>query len=861
MYKSYSAVVVAVLLLFTVCSLVPSLPTVVQLVPREPAPEPLNTTVEDAEQRDVQLDMMHFSPSASSEDGICYVARRGVDTIAYFGESEVWYVVGDTLLHLDFPGSTRVIAVGEEPACSVTNYILGNDPTRWRTGLVDCAILRYIDIYPGIDLVYKILDGNLKYEFVVAPHADPSQIRFRCLGADVVEVRGNAIAFWRDGLLIEDSGLVAKQDEIDIGAQFQVGLDDLVGFAVDEYDESKELVIDPLIFATFWGGSGYDDGRKVCVDSANNIYTCGIAGVDFPTVNAYNSTFGGGYQDCFIAKMTPSGTIVFSTYIGGSEWEWPADILITSAGETCVVGQTFSQDFPTKNAMDSTLSGQRDGFILELSSTGDELIYSTLLGGSSTDYIRAVIEDQGFIEVVGSTSSSDFPVTIGTAMNETYNGVMDCFLTQLNATRNGLSYSTYFGGSGADWCHGLVTSDWGYVWVCGITQSTDFPVTTDLSTTSGTMDEDVFVCCFENDFVLKKNLSYSTIVGGGNLDEAYDLVADGLGSAYVTGSTWSTDFPIKNAYDSSYGGGSDSGGDCFVFKLNVGGGSLAYCTYLGGSSDDSATKIILDSHNCPIITGWTRSMDYPTYRAYDSSFGAGIDDCIFTKLNESGNGLQFSTFIGGSGSDSGHEITFDSSGSMILVGSSNSSDFPFVNAIDSQAGDYDAFILKCSADMAYPEISQVSINPENPTETDAVEVIANVVEDNTLDYVELHYRFNDGVWTNNTMELEEGSLNWHGSIPARPAGTTVQYWISASDTSGNERFTGLQSYEVASAVINPASVQLRLAAIGASATVLFGALGFVFKSSIIEKKNDKVAVVIFGVTVFVIVTLIIWRYL
>ena len=660
------------LLLFPMCMLAPSLMTGAPAVSRGTVFESASTGVGEAEQRDVELDMMLFAPSAPNEDGICYVARRGADVIAYFGDSEVYYVVGDASFRLDFPGSVSVAPVGEESTGSVTNYILGNDPSKWKAGLKDCAILRYADLYPGIDLVYRFLDRNLKYEFVVAPHADPSLIQMRYSDADAVDVNDVSVVAVKNGGAVTDAGLMAFQEGnklVDGECVFQAHDGNIIGFSTGRYDTSRELVIDPLLltYSTFLGGSASDGGMMIAVEDGF-VYVTGLAySFDFPTANPYDSALLGDY-DCFVTKFAADGQfLIYSTFLGGSDIEIGVGITVEN-GLAYVSGQTTSTDFPTVNAMDSSLDGASDSFVTKFAGDGQSLIYSTFLGGSVNDEIGRIAVEDGSIYVTGATSSSDFPTT--SAYDSTLNGDYDCFVTKFAPDGQSLVYSTFVGGSGYDEGFGIAVET-GLAYVSGTTQSSGFPtVYAADSTLNGTSD------CFVTKLAADgRSLIYSSLLGGSSDEEAAGIAVEN-GFAYVTGNTLSSDFPVGNAFDSAFDGLTD----CFVTKFALDGSSLVYSTFLGGSLTEMGYEIAVEN-GLAHVTGETFSSDFPTTRAYNSTYG-GNTDCFVTRLAADGQSLVYSTFLGGASYDAPQGIA-EENGFVYVTGFTESPDFPTVNAFDS----------------------------------------------------------------------------------------------------------------------------------------------------------------------------------
>jgi hypothetical protein len=679
MKTRFSAIVIMMLFLLSISALVPTVLFYSDSHSEGSVSEGINTKnvrvmLDEETQSNVQMNMMHFSPSVSSEDGIYYVCHRGADTVAYFGVSQVYYSVDDVSFPMEFQGSNKVIPVGEEPTGSVTNYIFGNVPERWRIGLADYAVLRYHEIYPGIDLIYRIQDGNMKYEFVVQPGADSNAILMRYSNANSIKISEDSVSVLKDGQVMQDTGLWAYQHCTgleDVPCMFRSQDEFTVNFAVGEYDRSQNLVIDPAIhlaYSTFLGGSTHDYGRAIAVEAGYAYVTGYTSSSDFPTANAYDSTFNGNI-DCFVAKFATDGqSLVYSTYLGGSNSEYGYAIAV-EAGYAYITGCTSSSNFPTANAYDSTYNGgNEDCFVTKLATNGQSLVYSTFLGGSVYDCGYAIAVEAGCAYIIGTTSSSNFP-TIN-AYNSTCNGAADCFVTKLATDGQSLVYSTFLGGSTNDYGRAIAVEA-GYAYITGYTESSDFPTANAYdSTFNGNID--CFVTKLATDGL---SLVHSTYLGGSNIEYGYAIAVE-AGYAYVTGFTSSSDFPTINAYDSTYNGNED----CFVTKLATDGQSLVYSTFLGGSTDDSGLAIAVEA-GYAYVTGYTSSSDFPTANAYDSTFN-GNEDCIVAKLTTDGQSLVYSTYLGGSNSDYGFAIAVEA-GCAYITGSTSSSDFPTINAYDS----------------------------------------------------------------------------------------------------------------------------------------------------------------------------------
>ena len=322
-----------------------------------------------------------------------------------------------------------------------------------------------------------------------------------------------------------------------------------------------------LEYSTFLGGDQAETGSAITVDSAGNAHITGMTQSDgFPTTaGAYDSIFNGG-DDVFVVKLNSAGSALkYSTFLGGQDDDSGHDISLDGSGNVHVVGETRSSDFPTAaGVFDEIHNGLYDVFIAKLNSTGGVLDYCTFLGGNDDDYGSSIFLDgSANAYVTGETRSSDFPTT-AEAFDTTLNGSSDIFVAQLNAAGNDLNYSTYLGGDSIDIGLDISVDDANNVYVTGETVSADFPIT------AGAFDEifngvwDVFVVKLNS---VGSTLEYSTFLGGNDYDGGRGIFWDGFGNAYVTGETYSSDFPVTSgAFDTTLDGYSD----VFVTKLSLG---------------------------------------------------------------------------------------------------------------------------------------------------------------------------------------------------------------------------------------------------------------------------------------------------
>jgi hypothetical protein len=393
-----------------------------------------------------------------------------------------------------------------------------------------------------------------------------------------------------------------------------------------------------LVYSTYLGGDNDDFGGGIAVDGSGNAYVTGntLSG-DFPTASAFQKTLGGGTDgDLFVTKLAGGGdAVVYSTYLGGSSGELGASygsIAVDGSGNVYVTGNTRSDNFPiSSNAFQPEYAGGPsfgDGFVTKFNSSGDGLVYSSFLGGSRDEISHAIaVDDNGNAYVTGETLSTDFP-TSSNAFQPSTGGTYDAFVAKISSGGSPL-YSSYLGGSAADYGYGIAVDAKGDAFVFGDTYSGDFPTVAPYQGVKGASAE-LFIAEVGSN---GSSLLYSTYLGGDSNDYAGGIALDRDGNVYMTGQTNSRSFPMMNAYQSKYGGGYDA----YVSKLGSSGKELLYSTYLGGSAEENAHGIAVDGNGGLYVTGFTSSTDFPTVNAYQSSYGSG-GDAFVTKLSTSQSG-------------------------------------------------------------------------------------------------------------------------------------------------------------------------------------------------------------------------------
>jgi hypothetical protein len=478
-----------------------------------------------------------------------------------------------------------------------------------------------------------------------------------------------------------------------------------------------------LEWSTFLGGGGDDKGFGMVMDDSTNVYVTGYSeSSDFPTTyGAYDTTYND-TSDVFVAKINSTGdALIYATFIGGSGIDQGRGIALDDSKNIYVIGRTASTDFPTTpEALDTTHNGLLDVFVVKLSPTGNTLIYATFLGGSGNDYANGItLDDDGHAALTGWTNSSDFPTTYG-AFDTTYNfgGAVgnDAFVAKLNAAGTDLDYSSYLGGNHDDCCFCLSVDGSGSVYLGGTAWSTDFPVTSGAFDTSHDDSRDAFVIKLNP---TGSDLIYSTFLGGSGDEYVMSIVVDDSGAVSLTGATYSQNFPTTaGAYDTDH----DAGTDVFLTELNATGTALLFSTFLGGGDSDISTDMVIDSLGYIYVTGYTYGFNgtFPTTPdAYDRTHN-GNWDAFFSKFDPTASDLVYSTFLGGQDEDEGYAIAVDDSGSIYLVGYTESADFPSTQgAVDETPnGGFDVFVsrVKIHSDTTSPEaIADLSCDVENLT--------------------------------------------------------------------------------------------------------------------------------------------------
>jgi hypothetical protein len=605
-------------------------------------------------------------------------------------------------------------ATGLHRLPGISNYFVGNDPSRWRTHIPTYEKVQFENVRPGVNLVYYGNQKQLEYDFVLSPGVRPESLRLSFEGSGAtLDEQGDLVFTSTDGKITFRRPLAYQCYKSDPGrkhflpASYVPKGHNRVGFVVPDYDPREPLVIDPVLnYSTYLGGNGGDAGNAIALDYLFDAFVTGsTASTSFPTSGTgvtsppYQKTYGGD-TDAFVTMVRYDGeAVIYSTYLGGNNFDVGNGIAVDTSGDAYITGNTSSANFPTSssNVFQPTFGGNTDAFVAELDPSGSHLLYSSYLGGSGVDYGLGIAVDQfGNAYVTGYTESTNFPTVSPIQSGYATNG--DAFVAEVNPQATKLIYSTYLGGSSADSGQGIAVDLGGNAYVVGYTYSANFPTYNAYQgNNAGGVDA----------FITKLNqggsaLVFSTYLGGSGDDRGWAIAVDSDLNIYVAGSTLTPCLPASTTttmcnptdtfpttpgvYQPLNTSQSPGYSDVFVTKLNYIGNALVYSTLLGGALTDSPAGIAVDSAGDAYVTGYTESNDFPTANAVQASYTGGTcganpcPDAFITEVNPNGTALVYSTYLGGSLANWGNGIALDSNTppNAYVVGTTTSSDFPAI---------------------------------------------------------------------------------------------------------------------------------------------------------------------------------------
>ncbi|MCC6744703.1 MAG: hypothetical protein IT175_12670 [Acidobacteria bacterium] len=670
---------------------------------------------------------LRFEPNVGQADARVRFVARLANGIARIDATDIELasVGGLDPVTIAFDGaSSRRGPTGRDRAEGVTNYLLGNEPERWRMAVPGYSRVAYEDLYPGVDLVLHGMDGNLQLDFDASSGFDAGLVRFRVTGARTVglDERGGLeivtpTGQWRLGAprLREGRGENLRQ----IAGGYDIGTDGVIGFRLAARALDAPFGIAPTIeYSTFVGGAANDSAVGAAIGSDGSIYLAGAtSSSDFPTPGTAGGTRGGG-QDLYVTKLNSAGTaVVYTTFLGGGGLELAGGIDIDSTGSVYVCGNSDSTNFPTVNPVQATNRGSSDVVVAKLDPTGANLVYSTYLGGGDLDRANDIDADSdGRVVVGGVTFSNNYPMSHA-AQASFGGGASDGFVSIVSADGGTLTSSTYVGGNGADLLLAVKFVD-GMVNLGGGSDSTDLsfsagpripvPGSCDLLFFLFTLDpvEATLILLLLPPGFIDYCFEYFTDLE--QLELAWGLVTILVGAAIRLNSR----------------GGSPQDVVCAAATPD---GSDSRIISFGGTGFDLATSFAVDQAGNIWIAGYTTSADFPVVGATQSEFGGGNQDAFVARVDPNTFEVVFATYLGGSGDESATDIKIDADGNVIVVGSTSSADFPTTAGSfqPDHAGGNDAFIVRFPSSLE-PDFS---LSLPTPTVTAPIKSKGEIVVD------------------------------------------------------------------------------------------------------------------------------------
>lgn len=572
-------------------------------------------------------------------------------------------------------------------------------------------------VYRGIDVVLSFEQGQLRYDFAIAPHSSPKQIQLRYEGCSADSLHINSTGELSLSLstgTVQHGRLFAYQSIGDstaaVACRFERRTHGVIGFAVGEYNPQLPLVIDPLVYASYLGGTATDVPRDIATDQLGNIYIAGYTNSqDYPTTTgAYKttSTANADTNDVFVTKLNATGTLIlYSTYLGGVRNDVATALAVTPTGEVFLTGKTNSYDFPvTPNALDASYNGLDDIFLARLSARGDSLLYATYLGGNGNETANDMVLHNDALYLTGFTDSDKkFPLTTD-ALQSARASAQDAFLLIVRSKGDSLLYGSYFGGNSSDIAHAIAVGSDGSAYIAGRTTSTDLPVTAiaiKKSLSGSSEAADAFITVFHP---ADRTLTYCSYFGGSGADEQIEALAiNSKGELVVGGWSNSPDLPItENVFGPSPPTSLYSSG--FVGTLGFTEEDPVYLTYLGADNQAPTTilDIALDANDNVFCTGITFSRSFPvTPGAFDPLYEIPSNGEAFVSVvHSSASSLLYSSYFGGNQIDIGMAVAVGRYNTAIIAGQTRSTNLPATPLLGHPfSGALDGFVASFSTSV------------------------------------------------------------------------------------------------------------------------------------------------------------------
>lgn len=606
-------------------------------------------------------------------------------------------------VRMRFVDASTASLVPEELLTGTHTYLLGPDPKQWRTGVPRYRGVRYLGLYPGVEVLAYGKDAHFEYDLNLAPGATLANVRVRVEGAIEplrLDADGALLVATAVGTLRQPKPVShvvdARGEQHEVACEYEVRGSDTFGFVAPNWSGTERLVLDPgLIFGTYLGGTDDDTVECSSVDASGVVTLAGSSlSLDFPTTpGAWDRSHSPvpADHDAFVARLDPrlptAQQLLYSTFLGGNGTDVVLGIHADTNGVVTATGWTSSPDFPTTTgAFDRALAGM-DAFVLRLDpsrAAAQQLTYSTFVGGSLGEIGQALaVSAAGVVTVTGSTNSPDFPTTNG-AFSRVPAGSWDAFVCRVDPlapTQQQLLFATFLGGEGDDYARTIAVDSAGVVTVGGQTGSATFPTTPNAFDRSNT-DGDGFLTRIDPARSGAAQLVYSTFVGGSLLDSVDALFVDASGVVTAIGLAGAGDFPTTpGAYGTTRPQQAALAG--FVIRLDPqlpGANQLLYSTFLGATQSTHLACLQVDPAGVITVAGVTSSKEFPvTPGAYATTYGGGDSDAFVSRLDPRFPGrdqLVYSTFCGGSRSDTATGLHVDANGVATLVGWTSSTDLP-----------------------------------------------------------------------------------------------------------------------------------------------------------------------------------------
>lgn len=625
---------------------------------------------------------------------------------------------GQAVVKMRFEGGRRAPEIeGEDRRGGASNYFIGSDPSAWRTDVPHFGKVRYRGVYPGVDVVFYANAREMEYDFVVAPGADPSKIRLAFEGAESLTESGGDLVVRAAGAEIRHRKPAIRQGDRNIGGHYALAGKRRARIVMDSYDPSKPLVIDPVLsYATLLGGNNGEQANGAAVDAQGNVIVVGYTtSANFPTASAlypahppqlYELPSQQGFVTKFLPSASGAASVVFSTFFASADGTNANAVALDKSGNIYITGGTYGDHgtIPLKNPFQSIFADDKDcggsnvickdAFVAELNAAGNQLLFSSLLGGSNWDEgFGIAVDGNQNIYVTGYTQSGSFPkVGPGQPYQYEFFGNSDGFLTMVGPGRT-IVYSTFFGANGDTHFNAVAVDASGMVYAAGYTTAGQIPGTAGAFQTTLQGTQSAIVAKFNLTLTGTQALLYFTYLGGaGGTTAANGMALGSGGNIYLAGGTTSASFPVTaGAFDKTYVDLLNYGsGDGFVAGLNPqlqGQAQLAYSTLLGGSFDDVVSALAVDPAGHITVTGYTDSLDFPlTPDAVQSLGGYGVgpgfigQDGFLARLDPSKSGassLLYSTLLSGTVNTHLNGLAMDAAGYTVAVaGMTQSGDAP-----------------------------------------------------------------------------------------------------------------------------------------------------------------------------------------